>query len=110
MRVPLHQAEYDLYTHLAYNIGPGAFCGSTLVKKLNAGDYLSACQQILAFEHGGNRLCLNGGWVFVALFANGFENRRSEVQIVKSHGVVPLPGTGESACPGAWQRWASLGR
>ncbi len=50
MRVPLHQAEYDLYTHLAYNIGPGAFCGSTLVKKLNAGDYLSACQQILAWR------------------------------------------------------------
>lgn len=47
---PLTQAEYDAYVDLAYNIGPGAFCGSTLVRKLNAGDYRGACRQILEWR------------------------------------------------------------
>lgn len=48
--VPLHQHEYDAYTSLAYNIGSGAFCGSTLVRKLNAFDYAGACAAILAWD------------------------------------------------------------
>ncbi|MCR4304748.1 MAG: lysozyme [Gallionella sp.] len=48
--VPLHQHEYDAYVSLAYNIGPGAFCGSTLVKRLNAGQYREACEQILVWN------------------------------------------------------------
>lgn len=44
--VPLYQHEYDAYVSLAYNIGEGAFCASTLVKKLNSGDYLGACAEI----------------------------------------------------------------
>ena len=48
--VPLSQNEYDAYISLAYNIGTGAFCRSTLVKKLNAGDYVGACQQILRWN------------------------------------------------------------
>ncbi len=50
VRVPLHQAEYDLYTHHAYNIGPTAFCNSTLVKRLNQQDYAGACAQILEWK------------------------------------------------------------
>lgn len=50
VKVPLSQGEYDAYVSLAYNIGPGAFCGSTLVKKLNSGDYAGACQQILIWD------------------------------------------------------------
>jgi len=48
--VPLHQHEYDAYISLAYNIGSGAFCGSTLVKRLNAGDYAGACGEILRWN------------------------------------------------------------
>ena len=48
--VPLHQYEYDAYTSLAYNIGPGAFCGSTLVKRLNVQDYPGACAEILRWD------------------------------------------------------------
>lgn len=44
--VPLAQREYDAYASLAYNIGPTAFCNSTLVKKLNTGDYAGACDEI----------------------------------------------------------------
>lgn len=44
--VPLSQNEYDSLTQLAYNIGTGAFCKSTLVRKLNAYDYAGACAEI----------------------------------------------------------------
>jgi lysozyme len=50
VRVPLHQHEYDAFLSLAYNIGPGAFCGSTLVRRLNAGDYAEACAEILRWD------------------------------------------------------------
>ena len=51
VKVPLHQHEYDAYTSLAYNIGSSAFCRSTLVRKLNAGDYAGACKQILRWDN-----------------------------------------------------------
>jgi lysozyme len=50
VRVPLHQYEYDAYISLSYNIGSGAFCRSTLVRLLNAGDYARACAQILRWN------------------------------------------------------------
>lgn len=50
VRVPLHQREYDAYISLSYNIGSGAFCSSTLVRKLNAGDYAGACREILRWD------------------------------------------------------------
>ncbi len=53
--VPLHQYEYDAYVSLSYNIGSGAFCRSTLVKKLNAGDYDGACKEILKWNRAGGK-------------------------------------------------------
>jgi len=50
VRVPLHQHEYDAFLSLAYNIGSGAFCSSTLVRKLNAGNYAGACAEILRWD------------------------------------------------------------
>lgn len=50
VKVPLHQYEYDAYISLSYNIGPTAFCGSTLVRVLNAGDYTEACKNILKWD------------------------------------------------------------
>lgn len=54
--VPLHQHEYDAYVSLAYNIGPGAFCNSTLVKRLNQQDYAGACNEILRWNRAGGRV------------------------------------------------------
>lgn len=56
VRVPLAQHEYDAYTQLAYNIGADAFCGSTLVRKLNAGDYEGACAEISRWVKAGGRV------------------------------------------------------
>lgn len=47
---PLHQHEYDAYLSLSYNIGSGAFCQSTLVRKLNALDYAGACGEIMRWD------------------------------------------------------------
>lgn len=53
--VPLHQHEWDAYVSLTYNIGSGAFCKSTLVKKLHERDYEEACKQILRWTYAGGR-------------------------------------------------------
>jgi lysozyme len=50
IKVPLHQYEFDAYVSLSYNIGTGAFCGSTLVKKLNTKDYAGACKETLRWD------------------------------------------------------------
>lgn len=50
VKVPLFQHEYEAYLSLTYNIGSSAFCGSTLVALLNAGDYKGACDQILRWN------------------------------------------------------------
>ena len=48
--VPLAQGEYDAGVSLAYNIGAGAFCKSSVVRKWNAGDYAGGCQAILLYD------------------------------------------------------------
>jgi len=48
--VPMHPYEFAAFVSLAYNIGEGAFCRSTLVKKLNAQDYDGACKEILKWD------------------------------------------------------------
>jgi lysozyme len=48
--VPMYQHEFDAYVSLTYNIGPGAFCSSTLALKLGMGDYDGACSQILRWD------------------------------------------------------------
>jgi lysozyme len=44
--VPLAQHEYDALVSFSYNVGSRAFCQSTLVRKLNAGDYAGACSEL----------------------------------------------------------------
>ena len=55
VKVPLHQYELDAYLQLAYNIGADAFCSSTLVRLLNAGDYAGACAQISRWNKASGR-------------------------------------------------------
>ncbi len=42
VRVPVSDNQRNALISLAYNIGAGAFCGSSLVRSLNAGDYQAA--------------------------------------------------------------------
>lgn len=48
--VPMYQHEYDAFVSLTFNIGDGAFCRSTIAKRLNAFDYAGACKGILAWD------------------------------------------------------------
>lgn len=57
VKVPLNQIEYDVYVDLAYNIGTSGFCGSTIVKRLNRGDYAGACEAILMWKNAAGYDC-----------------------------------------------------
>jgi lysozyme len=56
VKVPLYQHEYDTYINFSYNIGSGAFCNSTLVKKLNTQDYEGACKELLRWNRVKGRV------------------------------------------------------
>lgn len=56
-QVPLNQNQFDALVSLTYNIGTGAFADSTLLKKLNAGDYKGASAQFDVWvKAGGKRM------------------------------------------------------
>lgn len=50
--VPLYQHEWDAYVSWAYNVGTGAACKSTLVRKLQQTppDYPGACAELLRWD------------------------------------------------------------
>ena len=47
---------YISFVSLSYNIGTGAFCRSTVVRKVNAGDLRGSCDAILLFNKAGGRV------------------------------------------------------
>ncbi|MBY2944184.1 MULTISPECIES: lysozyme [Rhizobium] len=67
-------AAYVAFLSFTYNVGTGAFCKSTLTRKLNSGDVVGACNELLKWDraagiqlHGLTKrrtaeraLCLNG--------------------------------------------------
>lgn len=55
--VPLYQHEWDAYVSLAYNIGYGGFCKSTIVRRLKQSppDYEGACKAILLWNKAGGK-------------------------------------------------------
>jgi GH24 family phage-related lysozyme (muramidase) len=51
--VPLTQAQFDALVDFAYNVGFKAFRSSTLLNKLNAGDYAAVPAQLRRFVKAG---------------------------------------------------------
>ena len=47
---------YVAFLSLSYNIGPGAFCKSTLVRKANVGDIKGACDELPKWNRAGGRV------------------------------------------------------
>lgn len=43
---PLTDGQKAAFVSFAYNVGPQAFCGSTLARKANAGDMAGACAEL----------------------------------------------------------------
>lgn len=48
--VPMYQHEFDAFVSTTYNIGPAAFCRSTMARRLVSGDYAGACEAILMWD------------------------------------------------------------
>lgn len=66
---------YTALLSLSYNIGTGAFCGSTVARKANEGDLKGACNAIPAWNRAGGRV------------VKGLVNRRAEEQKICLEGV-----------------------
>ena len=55
VKVKLTQNQFDALVDLAFDIGATAFAGSTLVAKLNQGDYAGASQQFAVWNKSQGR-------------------------------------------------------
>jgi lysozyme len=49
--VPLTQGQFDALVDFAYNVGTGAFAGSTLLRAVNKGNLELAAQQFTLWDH-----------------------------------------------------------
>lgn len=59
VKIDLSQPSFDALVSLVFNIGVGAFARSTLLKKLNSGDYLGAADEFNRWVYA-NKKKLNG--------------------------------------------------
>jgi len=50
VKVPLTDNQFDALVVFAYNVGRGAFNNSTLLRKLNAGDYASVPSELMRWN------------------------------------------------------------
>jgi lysozyme len=55
VKVELTQNQFDALVNLGYNIGTNALANSTLVKKLNLGDYAGAAQQFMRWVYDNGK-------------------------------------------------------
>lgn len=74
IKVPLSEKEHAAYLSFTYNLGVNSFAKSTLLKKLNRGDRIGACNELLRWDKAKgktlagltkrrqdeNKLCLEG--------------------------------------------------
>ena len=55
VKVPLTQGQYDALASFCFNVRPDLFRNSTLLKKLNKGDYAGAADQFSRWIYGGDQ-------------------------------------------------------
>jgi len=74
IRVPLSDEQSAALLSWAYNVGVGAAKSSTLLKKLNAGDYAAVPGELMRWVHAGGKLLdglVNRRAAEAALWAKG---------------------------------------
>lgn len=59
VRVGLTQGQFDALVSFTYNLGARSLSTSTLLRKLNAGDYAAAADEFLRWNKAGGKV-LNG--------------------------------------------------
>ena len=72
-----------------YNVGEAAFCKSSIVKRLNAGDYAGACEGFRPYVLAGGQ------------FRQGLLNRRIDEIALCREGIKDLQSSDPYACFGA---------
>jgi lysozyme len=55
VRVPLNQNELDAYADFVFNAGAGNFRTSTMLRKLNAGDHVGACNELTRWVNANGK-------------------------------------------------------
>ena len=79
VRVNLTQNQFDALVSLCFNIGPKAFSDSTLLRKLNAGDFAGAANEFTKWRK-------SNGKVFA-----GLVKRRSAEKALFTTGLASMP-------------------
>lgn len=59
IRTLITQEQFDALVAFTYNVGAGAFAGSTLLRQINAGNFALARANFLKWNRGGGKV-LNG--------------------------------------------------
>ncbi len=55
VKVALSQPQFDALVAFIYNVGLGNFCRSTLLHKLNSGDYAAVPRELQRFVYAGSK-------------------------------------------------------
>lgn len=79
VKVPLQQSQFDALVSFVFNVGSGAFRGSTLLATLNRGDYIGAANEFLRWDKAGGKTLAGltkrrKGEYNMFLFREGFSN------------------------------------
>jgi lysozyme len=84
VKVPLEQNQFDALVSLTYNIGIGAFKKSTLLKKLNKGQYDQVPYELARWNKAGGKVL------------NGLVRRRAaEAELWSQSDTVDIPAHGK---------------
>lgn len=77
--VPVSPKMFASFVDFNYNVGEAAFCKSSIVKKLNAGDYAGACEGFRPYVYSGGQ------------FRKGLLNRRVDEIALCREGIKDVP-------------------
>jgi len=55
VKVPLAQGQFDALVDFVFNLGAGRFATSTLLKRLNAGNYSDAMNELLRWDRAAGK-------------------------------------------------------
>jgi len=77
IKADVPQPSMSAFISFSYNVGSGAFCKSTLVKRLNAGDLAGACAELSRWNKAGGKV------------SKGLANRRAQERALCEEGLNP---------------------